>query len=482
MHAIRSDAGAIHDRSTLFSRGATSRSPSLPVGLMVVALGLLIAKFVTTCSPYYLIAGTGALVLSMTLVRNLQLGLWAYLFVAALAIGESPEIQSPNSGYRAGLMPSEILLGFLFLMWIGRAVFTRGFRLVKSGLNLPLIALGVIALLSLVMNNIMRGTKTLLFHQMLITQTAEVGLLWLTICAFLLAANTWVDRKWLSRLFVPVLLFGLYFSAYRIVGLRAVIPIAWGSFLLSAAIAFVYSRLLFDNLNRARKMGFALLLLVMLSAAYMSLSWVSGLVAVTGAILVVSFYRSRALGGVLLILALVAIFVYPGVYHPVRDESERGGDFDRFVIWHDAFNMFMSVSPVLGVGPGNYHPYVYYHNTLWFGTRTYTTAHSNYVQMAAELGLAGFAVFLWVIVAAIRAGQRAIRGSPRELKWLAVSATAIFASMVVASVLGDYLFPSRGNNGIVNFGTTVYTWLILGAAVAAANLPDDSEPTPAEQL
>jgi O-antigen ligase len=481
MHVIRDAPGVIAHETMRFPAGGRVQSLTWPVGLVAVALGLLIAKFVTTCSPYYLIVGTGALVLGMVLIKNLQFGLWAYLFVAALAIGESPEIQSPNSGYRAGLMPSELLLGFLALLWLGRAVFTRGFRLAKSGLNLPLIALGVIALLSLVMNNIMRGTKALLFHQMLITQTAEVGLLWFTICAFLLAANTWVDKKWLSRLFIPVALFGLYFSVHRILGLQSLIPIAWGSFLLSAAIAFVYSRLLLDNLDRTRKIGFTLLLLIMLAAAYMSLSWVSGWVAVTGAILVVSYYRSRTLAGLLVVLALVAIFVYPGVYHPVREESERGGDFDRFVIWHDAFDMFMSVSPVLGVGPGNYHPYVYFHNTLWFGTRTYTTAHSNYVQMAAELGLVGFAVFLWVIAAGIRAGQRAIRGSPRELKWLAVSATAIFASMVVASVMGDYLFPSRGNNGIVNFGTTVYTWLILGAAVAAANVPKEAEPTPTEQ-
>jgi len=468
------------ERRSFSVRGMESFS--LPMLLTVIALGLVIAGFVTRCSAYYVVVGTSALLLGMLLVRNLQLGLWGYLFVAALAFGESPGIQSPHSGYRAGLMPSEVMMAFLAILWLWRAVFVRGFRITKSELNLPLVALGAVALISLVLNNVLRGTRQLLFHQLAITQVAEVGLLCFSVCAFFVAANTWHDPKWLRRLFVPVVLVGLYFAAHRLVGFALPVPVVWGSFLLSSAIVFVYARLLFDDLNRPRRIGFALILLFMLAAAYMSLSWVSGWIAVTGAILVASFYRSKALAAVLVLLALTAMFIYPGVYHPVREESELGGDFDRFVIWHDAFDMFMAVSPVFGVGPGNYHPYVYYHNSLWFGGRTYTTAHSNYVQMAAELGLVGFAVFVWVLAAGVIAGHRAVRRAPPELKWLAVSATAIFSSMIVASILGDYLFPSRGNNGIVSFGTTVYTWLILGAAVAAANLPrsatSDSGQTP----
>ena len=462
------------ERRRLSARGMETFS--LPMLLMVIAIGLLIAAFVTRFSAYYIIAGTGALLLGMLLVRNLQLGLWGYLFIAALAFGESPVVQSPHSGYRAGLMPSEVVLAFLLVLWLWRALFIRGFRFARSELNRPLLALAAAAFLSLIVNNVLRGTRQLLFHQLMITQVAEVGLLYLSICGFFLAANTWQDRKWLRRTFAPVVLLGLYFSAHRILGFELPIPLVWGSFLLSTAIAFVYARLLFDDLDRPRRIGFVFLLLFMLAAAYVSLSWVSGWVAVTGAILVVSAYRSKALAAVLVLLALAAMFIYPGVYHPVREESELGGDFDRFVIWQDAFHMFMSVSPVFGVGPGNYHPYVYYHNTLWFGGQTYTTAHSNYVQMAAELGIVGFAAFIWVLAAGVIAGHRAIRRSPPELKWLPVAATAIFSSMIAASVLGDYLFPSRGNDGIVNFGTTVYTWLILGAAVAAANLPASGGP------
>ena len=447
---------------------------------LTVAAGLLVARFVLTCPIYYVAAGSLALLLGLLLVRNLQFGVLGYFFVAALAFGESPAIQSPHSGYRAGLMPSQVFLAFLALLWLGRAAFADGFRLVKSELNLPLAALAVVSLASLVTSNVLHGTRELLFHQMLITQVAEVGLLGFSICAFFLAANTLREQKWIGRLFAPVVLLGLYFAAHRIFGFDFPIPMIWGSFLLAAAIAFVYARLLFQKLGRARAVGLALLLLIMLYAAYRNLSWVSGWVAVTGAILTVSYCRSRPLAALLVVLTLTALFVYPGIYHSVQEESEIGGDFDRFIIWGDAFRMFTAVNPVLGVGPGNYHAYVYYHSTLWFGGQTYTTAHSNYVQMAAELGLVGLAVLLWIVVSAIRAGSRAGRSAPTEMRWLPVAATSIFAAMAVASLFGDYLFPSRGNNGIVTFGTTVYTWLIMGTAVAAGNLQREPVPDGAE--
>jgi hypothetical protein len=443
------------------------------VPALVILCGLFIAKLILEASAYYIVVATVAVVLGLVLVRNLQFGVLLYFFLAALAFGESPAIQSPHSGYKAGLMPSQVFLGFLALLWLIRAAFFERSKIVRSELNLPLVVLAVVSIASLATNNILRGSRELLFHQMLITQIAEVGLMCFSICAFFLAANTLKDRKWVRAIFAPVVLLGLYFAAHRIARFDFPIPMIWGSFLLAAAIAFVYSKLLFENLDRGRSISLGLLLAVMLFAAYKDLSWVSGWLAVTGVILVVSYHRSKAMALVLFALILIVLLVNPGIYHSIHEESSLGGDFDRFVIWQDAFKMFMKINPILGVGPGNYHPFVYWHNTLWFGGRTYTTAHSNYAQMGAELGLVGLAVFLWVIVSGIRAGRRASRTAPSDTRWLPIAATSIFAAMAVASLFGDYLFPSRGNNGIVTFGTTVYTWLIMGAAVAAANLRDD---------
>lgn len=437
---------------------------------LVLVGGLLIAAFVMNADVYYVLAASAAVALGLILVHNLQRGLAAYFFFAALAFGMSPAVHSPHSGYESGVMPSQVFLAFLTILWLGKAVFNRELRIVKSDLNLPLLALVAVSFVSLVANNVFRSTRELLFHQMLITQVAEVGLLCLSVCAYFLAANNLHEEWWLRLIQVPIVLLALYFSVHRIFDIELPVPVYWGSFLLAAGIGIVYAHLLFSRLNRCRVILLATLLAVLLYAAYNNLSWVSGWIAVSGVIMVVSFLKSRWLAAVLFVIALLAIFVWPGIYQTVHDESEGGGDFDRFVIWQDAFRMFMSVNPVMGVGPGNYHPYVYYHNTIWFGGRTYTTAHSNYVQMASELGLVGLIVFLWVVIAGVRTGFRAWRVCPAEFRWLVAAATALLSSMAVTSVFGDYLFPSRGNNGIVSFGTTVYTWLLIGAAVACTNL------------
>lgn len=449
---------------------------------LVFGGGLLIAAFVMNADVYYILATSTAVALGLILVRNLQRGLLAYFFCAALAFGMSPAVHSPHSGYESGVMPSEVFLAFLTILWLGRAVFRREFRIVKSDLNFPLFALVTVSFVSLVSSNVFRGTRELFFQQMLITQVAEVGLLCLSVCAYFLAANSLYEEWWLRLIQVPVVLLALYFSLHRILGFDLPVPVSWGSFLLAAGIGIVYAHLLFSKLDRHRVILLCALLAVMLYAAYSNLSWVSGWISVSGVIMVVSFLKSKWLAGVLFIIALVAIFLWPGIYQTVHDESEGGGDFDRFVIWQDAFRMFMSVNPILGVGPGNYHPYVYYHNTIWFGGRTYTTAHSNYVQMASELGLIGLTVFLWVIIAGVRTGFKAWRVCPAEFRWLVAAATALFSSMAVTSIFGDYLFPSRGNNGIINFGTTVYTWLLIGAAVACTNLyPHTSDDQGQEQ-
>ena len=445
------------------------------VPLLVIGFGMLIARFVTTVPGYFLIAGSIAILLGLILVRHLQFALIGYMFLAALAFGESPAVQSPNSGYKAGLMPSELLLAFLLMLWIGRAIFVDGFKPVKSHLNRPLVALGLVSVVSLVFSNTLIGLKKLPFHQLAITQFAEIGLLCLSICAYFFTANALKDGKWIGRIFAPVILLAVYFSGHRIIGYDLPIPMIWGSLILAMGIAFIYSRLLFGKLSRPQKIWFGFLLPILAYAAYSDAAWISGWVAVTGVILIVTWFRSKGLAVLLLALMLFALFVYPGVYHSIHEESELGGDFDRFVIWVDASRMFMNVNPILGVGPGNYQPYVLLHNTIWFGSQTYTTAHSNYVQMAAELGLMGLAVFFWVIVGGIMTGLTAVRRAPPELRWLAIAATAIFASMAVTSMFGDYMFPSRGNNGLVNFGTTVYLWLIMGAAAAAANLRQPAE-------
>lgn len=450
--------------------GLGGASAGWAVPFMVLACGIAIAVTVVRVPAFFVLAAAVAVVLGFALARNLRLGLILLFYLSAFSMAETPGVQSPNSTYNQGLMPSQLLLGFLAVLWIGRGIITGDVRLRRSALTLPMVLLLIVSAVSLLTNNLFRGVRELLFHQMLITQVAEVGLLAFSVWAFFMASSVLDDERWIRRIFAPVVILGCSVAVGQITGGNLPLPFLWGNFLMAAAIAFVYSRLLFSSLTTRQKVGLSALMALLTAGVFVDASWISGWIACIGVVLVVSWLRSKPLAVGLAACMLIALFVYPGVYYSIHEESASGGDFDRFVIWRDAFLMVWSVNPLLGVGPGNYHPYVYWHNTIWFGDTTYTTAHSNYAQMFAELGLLGLAVFIWVIVAGIWSGVRASRISAPEHKWLGVSAAALVSGMAAASVFGDYLFPSRGNNGIATFGTTAYTWLILGAAVAASSL------------
>ncbi|MHB0999875.1 MAG: O-antigen ligase family protein [Armatimonadota bacterium] len=447
---------------------------SIFLAIIVIMLGYAISQFVISAPVYFILALSLAIIFTILLVRNLQFGLLAFMFISIIAIGESPGIHSPNSGYKAGLMPSQILLGFMALLWIGRSVLTDRLSLKKTALNLPFGMLASVAFISLIVNNVLSATKEQLFHQLLITQVAEVGLLYFSILAYFMTANIFNDRKWIRLIPVPMVLLSSIYVLHRSTGILLPVAMPWLSLMMAGAISMLYSRLLFWELTPWKKFGLGFILAAILVTSCKDIGWISGFIAAMTAVIVVSFYKSKIVT-ILIILALMfAMFVYPGVYSDIRAESEAGGDFDRFVIWADAFNMFMAVDPVFGIGPGNYHPYVYYHNTIWFGGQTYTTAHSNYIGIASELGLAGLGVLLWVVIAGIITGNRAVRSAPPDMKWFAIAATAYFIGIATASIFGDYMFPSRGNNGIVNFGATVYVWLVLGAAAAAGKLNHDA--------
>jgi hypothetical protein len=70
-----------------------------------------------------------------------------------------------------------------------------------------------------------------------------------------------------------------------------------------------------------------------------------------------------------------------------------------------------------------------------------------------------------------------IKQVKRRVKWFSVGATAVFGSVVVTSLVGDYIFPSRVNGAVWSFGTSAYPWLLLGATVALARLnQEQTEP------
>ncbi|MDO8589385.1 MAG: O-antigen ligase family protein [Armatimonadota bacterium] len=464
----------MQDRLTALGRTAdwSRLSGSLAlVGGLVVA-GYAIATLVMRFDPYYAIAAMLCVVLGVVIAYKPELGVFCYFAIAPYALGKSPEIESRNSDYSAGLLPSELLLGFLLAMWLGRRLLTGNWKLAPSGLNKPMVALGAVVIASFACSQLIYDPTIPEAHHLLITQLAETGLFLLAIGAFFLAANSLVTPKWINALFYPMVFVGLYAAAFKLTGTPMIVPTPKATLVATVAAGYIFARLLFRPPGRLASVILWAILILCAAVPVQSHSWISGLIAMGVVMLTLLFLKSRkAFAYILVVLAVLAIAARP-VFVDMYKFSEETGDFDRFGIWGDAARMAWDTNPVLGVGPGNFYPYSFRFGTIWYGRYTYTTAHNNYAQAAAEMGLLGLAAFVWLIVAGLKTGLGLFRKARADLKWLPAAATAILAGFAASSLLGDYMFPNRANGGLLTFGISVYVWLTMGAAVSAGRVSE----------
>jgi len=107
--------------------------------------------------------------------------------------------------------------------------------------------------------------------------------------------------------------------------------------------------------------------------------------------------------------------------------------------------------------------------TLYVGSGSSMSTHSNYVDIAAQTGIVGAVAFLWLLAAL---GYVAIRAC---LRWrsgfeggYSAAATGGLVGAIVAMALGDWVIPFVYNQGIGGFRYTVHTWVFLGFLCAFA--------------
>ena len=168
-------------------------------------------------------------------------------------------------------------------------------------------------------------------------------------------------------------------------------------------------------------------------------------------------------------ILILVIFSFPGLSNLLFDRISTVFSFQfasnrsRLLRWGQAFLMFLQ-SPIIGNGYGAF-AMIYEQNVALVGTYTakfQLGAHSEYLQVLAELGIIGFAIWLWVIIAFFRCGLRALQyiddGFHRSL--IVGLMTAEFSMLVLFAV---FSMPS-GDELAVPF------WLIYGLLPAVVKM------------
>jgi O-antigen ligase len=149
-----------------------------------------------------------------------------------------------------------------------------------------------------------------------------------------------------------------------------------------------------------------------------------------------------------------AVLAGPRLARSVQEKSFiAGSNVDtRELRWQAAARM-LAENPVLGVGPGGFRAgYASASHNAEIAEQT-PVAHNMFLEVAAELGLPAFCVFLALIATAMVASERVLRSARDRGPMVAVQAGLIAVAIGAVFLSEQYYLP---------------LWLLIAVAIAAA--------------
>jgi O-antigen ligase len=432
------------------------------VGLILASAGL--GKLATRDIRLINIALVGMIAVLAGIVVY-KAGRFEYSMLALIPVAAAMNFlklrASGESQIAGSMMLTMVLIGFWFVQLLAPGDRSR---LKPSALNLPVLLFIAINVVSLFWANLLRDPLVKIWATFPLVQLAALAVNILLPLLALLVFNKIHDVKmlrWLVGLMlaagtfvIVAILFDLDLFRYYEHGHRGLFPTWVG--------LFAYGLVLF---HRRLPWWLKLPLIVLLAgwvyhAFLLNTAWLSGWLPLAFGCGILTFLYSKRLTLALLLIA-VAVMVtnYGWFYEHIYVANVQEGSNRRPDLWEKNLRL-VSRHPLLGVGPAGYAPYY----------RTYhpedaRSTHNNYFDVLGQTGLIGFAVFLWIWGAALRAANRtrlALKGRGGFTETYANVALAGILAAVFAMMLGDWTLPFAYNQGIIGFDNAVYTWIFTG--------------------
>lgn len=362
----------------------------------------------------------------------------------------------------------------LFGLWICWLTLSRRAFLVRTPINAPIGMLSLVWVLACIASNVLVDPRVALRlgSSFALVQVAAVTVTVVSLGLLLLGTNLGQEDRY-CRLATWAF---LAVSAVAILGYYGGME-AWLSFLNTNglftlwAVALSYGQALFNH--RLNPVGrFALISLAaayLFKVAILQTFWLSGWMPALVAVGIITLVRSRLLAGLgVVVFAPFLVAFSDRIFGAVVESNLDEGSDSRLDIWMQAWDL-LSQYPVLGTGPAGY---AAYYMTLYVGSGSSMSTHSNYVDIAAQTGIVGMISFLWLLGALGIVAWRACR------EWRAgfsggfsAAAAGGLIGAIVAMALGDWVIPFVYNQGIAGFRYTVHTWVFLGFLSAYAAKP-----------
>ena len=407
-----------------------------------------------------------------------------------------------QTGALSRLYPGNLAVAIFILAWIAR---TRPWSLQSlfpaNAIRGPLAGLAVLTPVSMVWSRLYPDREVVYSFphsdvSWAMVQASQLALLAATICVpFAVAAGIkrWKDVETLvltigvvvalgTLLTAGALIFG-FGGSYSILGAtRGYWEQPWDASVepLSALLLpFLYAGVLFGRRSLAHYGWFCLLLPVCLLGVVLTFSRATWLLAFCGLLLVsASWLRARvrptyALLITVFVSGVIAVSGVTGFVAHFYNPDEVYG-LERIYYYATALQLF-ATHPLVGVGAGNYQ----FFDRSYEGDAAGGIAHNQFLTVAAEMGIVGLGLLLWLVGAFLRIrrqlGVTGNRGDSQD--WLKAAGSAFLVAWIIECFFQEAFFATAAAGGGMHVMTVItFPWIFLGILLAAMNLKQAAAP------
>lgn len=443
-------------------RASDPRLIRAAIVLAAILLSVLLAGLGLRGRRAMLIIGVGpAAVAAFIYLRQPAIGLLALIFAALLVPF------SIGTGTGTSLNPVVLLVPVLTVLWLaGNALRRHSIRLHRhSSVYLLLVFMALATLSSLV--------GLLPWFDMpgagAASQIGGLMVFFISAAAFLVAAHT-LNERWLARLvYLFVAIGGLIVLGRFVPLLGAVVSRlggngAQGSVFWIWLVALPAGLALFhgDLPGRWRLVLAGVAFLTLFTSLFHGREWASGWAPPLVALLLLIWLRFPRWGWIALFFAVLTFITQFDRFWMVATNSESW--LARQQAWRIVLDT-VSVNPVLGLGPSNYYFYVQ-NATIWGWGGAWNvkfSSHNNWVDLIAQTGILGTAVFLLFALSLFRAGMRLYANLPNGFpRAYAAACVAGLVATLISGFLGDWFLPFVYNIGLAGLRSSILVWVFLG--------------------
>jgi O-antigen ligase len=483
----------MHTLETPLAQQPWSRKICLLIAAVAVTLDIL---FIQSPLVWLGVAGAAAVLAQF---RSPMSGL-AVVILACGLLNYSPF----EAGVLSRLYPGNLAILIFLLAWLlSRASWSPEHFFPPNLLNRPLLALAVVTPISMLWSRLHPDPEVTYSYphsdvSWTTVQASQLALLITTLCLpFAVAAGI---RRWkdvqtviiMTGIVVAIgtvltaggLMFG-FGGSFAILGAtRAYWGQPWDSSmepLSGLLLPFLYAGVLFGRRSLSHYWLISVLFLFCLVAVVLTFSRETWLLAVCGLLLVsAAWVRSRvksALAVVTIAIVVVAILSSGviGLAYRFYNPDEVYG-FERIYYYATALRLFVT-HPVLGVGAGNYQ---FFDRSLE-GEAAGGIAHNQFLTIAAETGLAGLTMFLWLVRALFKLRKQLrfslpISGDSVDgYEWVRVAGSAFLLIWVAECFFQEAFFATAAAAGGTHVMTViVFPWMFLGLLLAVCDLSQNT--------